>query len=60
MFVLEYFKFQKDKFDKDGFHIETKQWFNDLIGEFEIEFHSKHPNYFANYFFCKQFNNEDA
>jgi hypothetical protein len=55
MIVEDYYEFQKDEFDEEGFHINTEQWFIDLIGEFEIEFHIKFPNHYANYLFANNF-----
>jgi len=52
MFFLEYYNFNKNKFSKDGFHIDTEQWFMDLIGEFEVDFHNKFPSCYANHLFA--------
>ena len=48
----EYYKFQPKDFNQHGFHVETQQWFMDLIKEFEEEFHKKFPHCFANYLFA--------
>jgi hypothetical protein len=55
MTLEDYYEFQKNEFDEEGFHIDTEQWFIDLIGEFEIEFHIKFPNHYANYLFANSF-----
>ena len=52
MFYQEYYKFKPEDIDQQGFHIKTQQWFMDLIGEFEHDFHDKFPTCFANHLFA--------
>ena len=52
MFYQEYYSFKKNDYDHQGFHVETEQWFMDLIGEFEQDFHNKFPTCYANHLFA--------
>lgn len=52
MLYQEYYKFKNKDFDHKGFHIKTQQWFMDLIGEFEHDFHNKFPKCYANHLFA--------
>lgn len=52
MFYQEYYEFKPKYFDQQGFHVETQQWFLDLIGEFEKDFHYKFPDRYANHLFA--------
>lgn len=52
MYCQEYYKFKKEDFDKQGFHTKTEQWFMDLIGEFEQDFHERFPTCYANHLFA--------
>ena len=52
MFYQEYYNFKKEEFDQKGFHVLTQQWFMDLIGEFEHDFHTKFPTCYANHLFA--------
>lgn len=52
MFKQEYYSFNNGDFDHQGFHRKTDQWFMDLIGEFEADFHNKFPTCYANHLFA--------
>jgi len=52
MFYQEYYSFKSSEFDKKGFHCSSGQWFMDVIGEFEHDFHVKFPDCFANHLFA--------
>lgn len=52
MFFQEYYKYNPKEFDNQGLHFNTGQWFLDLIGEFEHEFHVKFPTCYANHLFA--------
>ncbi len=52
MVLQEVYSFEMHNFDDEGVNIETDQYFMELIGEYERDFHEKHPTYFANYLFA--------
>ena len=52
MVLQEIYSFEMHKFDDEGVNAETGQYFMELIGEYERDFHEKHPIYFANYLFA--------
>lgn len=52
MFYQEYYNFKKEEYDQKGFHVLTQQWFMDLIGEFEYDFHTKFSTCYTNHLFA--------
>jgi len=52
MVLQDYYKFQPEKFNQEGLHIETREWFMDVLTEFERDFHHKHEHCYANYLFA--------
>ena len=52
MVLQEVYSFEMHEFDDEGVNAETDQYFMELIGEYERDFHEKHPIHFANYLFA--------
>lgn len=48
MIASEIYKFELNQYDKEGVNTETGVYFMLQIKEWEIDFHKKHPFYFAN------------
>jgi len=48
MVISEIYNFQLNQYDKEGVNTETGVYFMLQIKEWEIDFHKKHPLYFAN------------
>jgi hypothetical protein len=52
MVAQEIYKFPWGKYNDDGINIENDSFFMDTVKDWEIDFHKKHPIFYANYFFA--------